>query len=337
MEDAISPEAAVAAHPFTRLDPTTLIEAVEARGLRCDGRLLALNSYENRVWQVGLEDDAPVIVKFYRPGRWSDAAIEEEHAYTMELAAAGLPVVPPLAGPDGRTLYHHGPWRLAIYPRHGGRAPELDNPTHLRQLGRTLARIHNIGATTPFRHRPLIDLERLGTRSRDYLLEHDWLPPELRGAYESLTADLLIAIGAAFARAGDYTRLRLHGDCHPGNILWRDEAPSLVDFDDARTGPAIQDLWMFLSGDREYMSRRLGELIEGYTLFRDFDPRELNLVEALRTLRMMHHAAWLARRWDDPAFPRAFSDITSPRYWDEHILMLREQAAMLQEPPLVLE
>ncbi len=323
-------------HPFSRLTPDTVIGAVESLGYRCDGRLLALNSYENRVWQVGIEEETPLIAKFYRPGRWSDEAIDEEHAFTRELAAAGLPVIAPLAGGVDRTLHRYGEWRLALYPRRGGRAPELDNPEHLEQLGRTLARLHNVGATGGFRHRPAIDIEGLGWQSRRFLLEQDWLPPELVRAYESLTADLLAAVAAAFDRAGDITLLRLHGDCHPGNILWREGAPQLVDFDDARTGPAIQDLWMFLSGDRDYMTRRLGDLLEGYTLFRDFDPRELHLVEALRSLRMMHHAAWLARRWNDPAFPLAFPDIGSPRYWDEHILTLREQAALLQEPPIRL-
>jgi Ser/Thr protein kinase RdoA (MazF antagonist) len=329
--DAHSTDGSIA--HYARLSPDTVLDAVEARGFRCDGRLLALNSYENRVYQVGLEDGGSIIAKFYRPNRWSDAQILEEHVFTQELAAAELPVAAPLAF-DGATLLAHAGYRFALYPRLSGRAPELDRPEALRQLGRLLARIHNIGALEPFRHRPVLSITEFGDDAVCFLLEHGWLPVELRPAYETLTRDLLALIRARFADAGDVRALRLQGDCHAGNILWATDGPWLVDFDDARQGPAIQDLWMFLSGDREYMRARLGELLEGYSAFRGFDARELHLVEALRSLRMLHHAAWLARRWDDPAFPRAFPWFNTQHFWQEHVLSLREQLALLQEPPL---
>jgi Ser/Thr protein kinase RdoA (MazF antagonist) len=320
---------------YARLSPDTVLDAVEASGFRCDGHLLALNSYENRVYQVGLEDGRCLVAKFYRPQRWSDAAILEEHCYTLALAAAELPVAAPLAR-DGVTLLAHAGYRYALYPRLSGRAPELDRPEALRQLGRLLARIHNIGALEPFRHRPGLSVAEFGEEPVRFLLAHGWIPAELRQAYATLTVDLLAGIRRCFTHAGEPHTLRLQGDCHAGNVLWAPDGPWLVDFDDARQGPAIQDLWMFLSGDREYMRARLRELLEGYSAFRGFDARELHLVEALRSLRMLHHAAWLARRWDDPAFPRAFPWFNTTHFWQEHVLSLREQLALLQDPPLSL-
>jgi Ser/Thr protein kinase RdoA (MazF antagonist) len=319
---------------FRGLGPDEILDAVEAAGLRCDGRVNALNSYENRVYQVGVEDGVPVIAKFYRPGRWSDESILEEHAFTLELEAAELPVVAPARGDDGRTLFHAGPHRLALYPRVGGRAPELDDPDHLLMLGRCVARLHNIGALEPFRHRPALDVESFAVEPSRFLLESGFIPDELRESYRVLSGHLIERLEMRFDTAREVRRLRLHGDCHLGNVLMRDGAPFLVDFDDARTGPAIQDLWMFLSGDRPYMTARLNDVLEGYTEFRDFDPRELSLIEPLRTLRLMHYAAWLARRWEDPAFPRAFPWFNARRYWEEHILALKEQLALLDEPPL---
>jgi Ser/Thr protein kinase RdoA (MazF antagonist) len=322
---------------FGRLTPDQLLAAIERQGYRCDGRILALNSYENRVYQVGLEEDAhaPLIAKFYRPQRWSDAAIIEEHRFTLELAAAEIPVIAPLPDAAGATLHHDGPFRFALYPRCGGQAPELDNPRHLEVIGRTLARIHLLGETTRFRHRPALEVASLGREPARYLLDSGLLPKELGPVYRSVVADLLTAIEDRFRLVGEVRTVRLHGDCHIGNILWRDGVPHIVDFDDACQGPAIQDLWLFLSGDRAYRTARLGDLLEGYSQFRDFDPRELHLIEALRSLRLIHYAAWLARRKDEPAFQRAFPWFASPRYWDEHILSLREQRAVLDEPPLV--
>ncbi len=306
---------------------------MENLGFLCDGRLLALNSYDNRVYQIGIEDAEPVVVKFYRPGRWSDTAILEEHAFSEELEDADIPVVAPLRL-RGKTLHEYGGFRLSVSPCTGGRAPELDDEDLLRQLGRLVARIHLIGATSPFRHRPRLDLESFGHRSSEYLLEKSFIPPDLAGVYEGLAEHLFGHIEACFERAGQFREIRLHGDFHPGNVLVARDRLHIVDLDDARTGPAVQDLWMFLSGDRSEQAPQLATLLDGYQEFRDFDARELNLIEALRTLRIMHYAAWLARRWEDPAFKIAFPWFDSPRYWDEHLLSLREQAALMQEPPL---
>jgi Ser/Thr protein kinase RdoA (MazF antagonist) len=322
---------------FQDLTPDELLNAVESQGYRCDGRMLALNSYENRVYQVGLEDAEPVIAKFSRPQRWSDAAILEEHVFTLELAAAEIPVVAPLTADNGQTLHHHGPFRFALYPRRGGRSPELDRADHLEIIGRFIARIHLLGETAVFHHRHSNDItvEALGREPSRYLLGNGFIPAGLEIAYRTLIDDLLPVIGQKFVLAGKPQLLRIHGDCHPSNILWRDETPHIVDFDDARNGPAIQDLWLFLSGDREFQTARLADLLDGYCQFRDFEPRELHLLEALRTLRMIHYAAWLARRWNDPAFPLAFPWFNTSRYWEDHILSLREQRALLDEPPLV--
>jgi Ser/Thr protein kinase RdoA (MazF antagonist) len=319
---------------YARLGPDAVLDAVDAAGFVSDGRLHALNSYENRVYLVGLDDGSMQVAKFYRPQRWSDAAILEEHRFTLELAQAELPVAAPLLDVDGKSLRHHAGYRFALYPRVPGRAPELDRPESLKQIGRLLARIHNRGSLASFTARPRLSIEEFGEEPVRFLLEQAFIPPELREAYATLARDLLSGIRACFARAGEPRTLRLQGDCHPGNVLWGADGPWLVDFDDARQGPAIQDLWMFLSGDRDYMRARLGDLLEGYCAFREFDARELHLVEALRSLRMMHHAAWLARRWEDPAFPRAFPWFNSQRYWEEHLLSLREQFALLQEYPL---
>lgn len=322
---------------FAGLGPDNILDAVEGAGYLCDGRFLALNSYENRVYQVGIENGPPLVAKFYRPGRWLDEAILEEHEFTLELAGREIPVVAPLVNESGKTLYHHGPFRFALYPRKGGRAPDLDSPEHLEQMGRFLARIHALGEVKPFVHRPALGVHHFGVESYQFLLGQGWIPRELEIAYRTLAEDLIKRINDCFARGGNVRTLRLHGDCHPGNILWTDEGPHIVDFDDARMGPAIQDLWMFLSGDREYMNARLMDLLEGYTEFHEFNPRELHLVEALRTLRMMHYAAWIARRWEDPAFPAAFPWFGTGRYWEEHILTLREQAAAMEEPPLHMQ
>jgi Ser/Thr protein kinase RdoA (MazF antagonist) len=320
-------------HPFSLLTPDLVLDALESAGLRCDGRLLALNSFENRVYQVGQEDGAPVIAKFYRPGRWSNEAILEEHAFTEELAGHEIPVVPPLVL-QGGTLHEFSGFRFAAYPRQSGRPPELDDAGTLEWMGRFMGRIHAVGATKPFRHRPALDIDAFGTEPRAYLLANHWIPPELLGAWESVSAQALEGVRHCFERAGGIRTLRLHGDCHMGNVLWTDDGPHFVDFDDCRTGPAVQDLWMLLSGERETMTRQLGDVLAGYEDFHEFDRRELHLIEALRTLRLLHYSAWLARRWDDPAFPAAFPWFNTQRYWQDRILELREQVALMQEPPL---
>jgi Ser/Thr protein kinase RdoA (MazF antagonist) len=321
--------------PYADLDPGTVLDAVEAAGLRTSGHSLALNSYENRVYQVGVEDARPVVVKFYRPGRWPDGAILEEHGFSLELADADVPVVAPLIV-DGETLLRCKGYRYAVYPSVGGRWPELATTEDRATLGRFLGRLHAIGRRREFEARPDLDPDRLGRDSRDWLLDHDWLPAHLADAYESLTDDLLPAVDERFRLAGPVEIGRIHGDCHPGNILWSDGGPLLVDLDDCMSGPAIQDLWMLLSGSRDEMRLQLSDLLEGYTAFSDFDARSLWLIEGLRTLRLIHYTAWLARRWHDPAFPRAFPWFEETRYWEEHVLALREQAAMLQEGPLEL-
>jgi Ser/Thr protein kinase RdoA (MazF antagonist) len=321
---------------YRSLGPDDILDAVESQGIRCDGHLLALNSYENRVYQVGCEDAPPLVAKFYRPGRWSDAAILEEHAFTVELAELEIPVVAPLADERGETLHRHGAYRFALYPRRGGRPPELDDPQMLGQLGRFIARIHQVGSVRSFAHRPVLDIQHFGVESYRFLLAGGFLPRELEASYRALAEELLQGIEACFHAAGAVGRLRLHGDCHPGNILCTEQGLHIVDFDDARTGPAVQDLWMFLSGDRPYMTARLADLLEGYTQFRGFDARELHLLEALRSLRMMHYAAWIARRWEDPAFPLAFPWFGTSRYWQDHIGSLHEQVLLMHEPPLPL-
>jgi Ser/Thr protein kinase RdoA (MazF antagonist) len=320
-------------HPYERLTPEVVLDALDTVGLRGDGRLLALGSYENRVYQVWLEEEPPVVVMFYRPGRWSAAQVAEEHDFVDALAAAEVPAVPPLRM-GGATLHRHDAFDFAVYPRRGGRAPELDDRDVLTRLGTYVARIHVVGAAQPFVARPSISVAALGEDSRDFLLAGAFIPAELRAPYEAVSAQALEGVRAAFDRAGDVARLRLHGDVHGGNVLWTDAGAHFVDFDDARNGPAIQDLWMLLSGDRDAMTAQLRAILEGYERFRVLDAREIGLIEALRTLRLMHYAAWLARRWDDPAFPAAFPWFGTQRYWQDRILELREQVGALSEPPL---
>ena len=320
-------------HPYSALTPDLVVEAIEAVGYASDGRVLALNSYENRVYQVGRDDSTPVVVKFYRPGRWSTPAILEEHEFALELARAELPVVAPEVH-AGRTLFELGGFRYAVYPRQGGRWPELGTKDDRVWMGRFLARIHAIGRMRAFHHRPRLDWRAMGLETADYLLDQGWIPPHLEAAYESLVEDVLGLVERRFAEATPYRMLRLHGDCHPGNVLWTDAGPHFVDLDDCMTGPAVQDLWMLLSGRPEEMSAQLHDLLEGYAEFAYLDYHEISLIEPLRTLRIMHYAGWLARRWDDPAFPRAFPWFEEPKYWEQHVLDLREQLAAMEEPPL---
>ncbi len=322
-----------AQHPFQSLTPSFIMDAVESLGYVCDCRTLALNSYENRVYQVGIEDSEPLIVKFYRPDRWADEQIIEEHRFSVELAEHELPVVAPLANRQGESLFRYGDFRFALYPRKGGHAPEFDDLDNLLIMGRLLGRIHSIGAIRPFAHRPRLDTRSFGYESVALISER-FIPAEYKANYNALTADLLQAIDELMKQLGEVRFIRVHGDCHTGNILWRDDAPHLVDLDDARMAPAMQDIWMMLSGGRLRQTAQLAEILEGYGEFFDFDCRELRLIEALRSLRMLHFSAWLARRWNDPTFPMHFSWFNTARYWGEHILELREQIAALNEPPL---
>jgi Ser/Thr protein kinase RdoA (MazF antagonist) len=329
----LTPAVPSKAPPYAGLTPATVLDALDSVGLRADGRLLALNSYENRVYQIWMENGPPVVAKFYRPARWSAAAILEEHAFTAELAEREIPVVTAIAV-DGRVLHEFQGFRFAAFPKRGGRAPELEDPKTLEWMGRFLGRIHAVGALEPFRDRPAIDITSFGVEPRGYLLAHGFVPPDLVDAWQRVVDLALEGIRRCYDRAGDIRMLRLHGDCHAGNVLWTDDGPHFVDFDDCRMGPAVQDLWMLLSGDRTAMSGQLADVLAGYELFFDFDVRELLILEALRTLRMIHHAAWIARRWDDPAFPAAFPWFSTQRYWQNQILELREQVALMDEPPL---
>jgi Ser/Thr protein kinase RdoA (MazF antagonist) len=319
--------------PFSALTPDSVLDALGSIGLRGDGRLLALNSYENRVYQAGMENGPPLVVKFYRPARWSDAAILEEHAFVATLAEREIPVVPALTI-NGRTLHAFNGFRFSTFTKHGGRAPELDNRDTLEWMGRFIGRIHAVGALEAYCERPALDIQSFGVEPSAYLLEHDFIPAELTEVYRGVVAQALDGVRRGFDRAGSVKKLRLHGDCHVGNVLWTDAGPHFVDFDDSRMGPAIQDLWMLLSGERAEMTWQLADLLAGYEDFYDFDPRELHLIEALRTLRLIHYAAWIARRWDDPAFSVAFPWFNTQRYWQDRILELREQIALMDEPPL---
>ncbi|HEX7814534.1 serine/threonine protein kinase [Dyella sp.] len=309
--------------PYASLDPECVLRAVEACGLWTDGRLLALNSYENRVWQVGIEDAAPVIAKFYRPARWSDEAIVEEHTFAQELTTAEVPLVAPLHI-DGQTLLHHQGYRYTLTPRHGGRAPSLESDEQLQWLGRLIARIHTIGARAPFAHRGDLDRTSHIHVPMQAVLASSLLPAHLQSAYRVAAERVDSAIATRLESVGPVRRLRLHGDCHPGNVLWTDAGPHFVDLDDARNGPAVQDLWMLAHDEHA-----LDVLLEGYQQMRDFDYAELSLIPALRAMRQLHHAGWIAARWPDPAFPAAFPFAAEPRWWEQHVTDLHELADAL--------
>lgn len=353
MQSMTASQTAPGVHPFESLTPDLVLDALASVGLYGDGRQMALSSYENRVYQVHLEDGQPVVAKFYRPGRWTEAQILEEHGFSAELMQAEIPVVGPLCL-QGRTLHHFGGFAFSVSPRRGGRSPELDDPDVLEWIGRFLGRIHTVGERQPFQTRPALDLHTFGEEPRQWLLAHDKVPLDVQGSWsrQSQIALDLIAEYSSLTRAkakkyqGEepILSLRLHGDCHPGNILWTPlespaaagPGPHFVDLDDARMGPAVQDLWMLLSGDRQQRSRQLGALVDGYEQFRPFDRRELALIEPLRTLRLIHYSAWLARRFDDPIFPINFPWFGSSDYWQGQVQMLEEQIEAMQEEPLVV-
>jgi Ser/Thr protein kinase RdoA (MazF antagonist) len=321
--------------PYSALSPEAVLDALEALQFRCDGRVLALNSYENRVYQIGIEDGDPVVAKFYRPGRWSDAAIREEHAFAGELMRQEIPVIAPLSR-DEETLHSHRGFRYAVFPRRGGRWPELGSADDRQWVGRFLGRIHAVGRSAAFKHRVHLDVEELGQRARDFVLDGDWLPDYLAPKYEDVTDALLEEIEARTRNWRGALEGRILGDCHRGNILWTDAGPHFVDLDDCVTGPAVQDLWMLLAGNAAEMSTQLTDVLEGYEQFLPFNRREVALIEPLRALRMIHYSAWLARRWDDPAFPKAFPWFAEPRYWEEHFRALEEQLTAVLAPPLEL-
>lgn len=318
--------------PYQGLTPDMILTAVESAGFICDGRLQALNSYENRVYQVGIENTKPMIVKFYRPQRWSDAAILEEHQFAFELLDHEIPVVAPWQNTQHQTLHHFQQFRFALFPRWGGRALALDDLAQLEWMGRFIGRMHAIGQCRSFEHRQRLTVQRFGHDAFAYIREHDFLPDYLRDNYCSIATIALEKIEQRFAWMQNGKQIRLHGDLHAGNVLWDDAGPHIVDLDDCLTGFAIQDIWMLLSGNDEQMQIEIEHVLRGYNAFHTFDPQELVLIEALRTLRMLHHAAWIARRWHDPAFPAAFPWFNTPQYWQQQLQNLAEQVSLLNEP-----
>lgn len=325
-------------HPYDTLSPDLMLDAVELAGFVPDGHILALNSYENRVMQIGIDAGERrefLVAKFYRPDRWSDEQVLEEHAFSLQLAAAEIPVVAPLRNAAGETLLRHQGFRFALFPRQGGRRPDLEDLDRLEWIGRFIGRIHQTGASRGFEHRPTLTPSGYGGEAARFLIDEGLLPDEFRRHYRELTAQLLARVDRAFAEIAPET-IRLHGDCHAGNILWTDQGPHFVDLDDCRNGPAIQDLWMLLHGDRAEMSLQMSCLLDGYRTFMDFSARELRLIEPLRTLRLIHYAGWLARRWSDPAFPLAFPWFGSHAYWSGHLQDLEQQLHAMEAEPLQL-
>ena len=320
--------------PFQHLSPDVILNAISDCGYVVDGTFIALNSYENRVYQVGIEDDTPVVVKFYRPGRWSNEAILEEHSFSLMLAGNEIPLVPPVKDEEDQTLHEYQGYRFSIFLRKGGRWPELDKRENLSWIGRFIGRIHAVGAVMPFQHRITLGIDNYGVQAYQFLLEKGFLPLELETQYRDTAEEVLQYVEQAYVRAEGFKQIRLHGDCHPGNILWTDQGPHFVDLDDCCTGPAIQDIWMLLSGSHDEMCGQLSAVLQGYCEFMPFDARELHLLEALRTLRMIHYSAWLARRWDDPAFLKNFTWFNTRPYWEEQIHVLQQQSVLINEAPL---
>jgi len=319
--------------PYYQLDPNLIIEALESVGFHCTGSLLALNSYENRVYQVGIEGSLPLIAKFYRPYRWSDDAILEEHQFALELAERDIAVVAPLVLNQNQSLHEYQGFRFALFPRQGGRTLELDNLAHLTWMGRFIGRLHAIGACTSFQHRLTLDTQTYGYQSYYYLMQHNFIPNELRQDYARIIEAVLQKVEQCFQKIDRLNSIRLHGDCHAGNVLWSDSGPRIVDLDDCLMGPAVQDIWMLISGNtEEEVNLQLNAILRGYREFHDFNLAELRLIEALRSLRMIHYSAWLARRWADPTFPLNFPWFNTPRYWQEQLQNLTEQFRLLEYP-----
>ncbi len=317
--------------PYALLTPDVILDAIESRGFVCSGSFLALNSYENRVYQIGLEEAEPMIAKFYRPARWTEATILEEHQFAHELAALEIPVVAPWRDQSGQSLFMHHDFRFALFKRQGGRALELDSLEHLAWMGRFIGRLHAVGAVKDFQHRPTLNVDTYGHKALALLKASELIPAHLRAGYFATANALLKKIQQCFAQVTPLQVIRLHGDTHAGNVLWRDTGPHMVDLDDCLMGPAIQDMWMLLSGDDEQMTIQLNAILKGYREFHDFNRCELNLIEALRSLRMLHYSAWLAKRWDDPAFPLSFPWFNTTVYWQEQWVNLQEQCVLLDQ------
>ena len=324
----------VSEQDYYNLTPDAVLDAIESTGIQLDGSMLTMNSYENRVYRVRDVDGKPLVAKFYRPNRWSDQQIAEEHDFSQQLSDAEIPVVAPLKITLGQSLLYWESYRFSLFECHGGRAPELDDENHLLWLGRYMARIHNVGEITSFKERPTINCETFGHQCLSFLMQGSHIPSSIQLAYETIALQVLEASQKLFDELSGIQTFRIHCDCHPGNILWTDEGPHIVDLDDSRNGPAIQDMWMLLGGDSQTMNERLDVLLEGYEEFREFDQQELRLIEPLRTLRMIHYSAWLSRRWADPSFQHHFPWFAETKYWEEQILGLKEQLAALNDPPI---
>ncbi len=315
--------------PYANLGPDFILDAIESQKYSCTGTFHALNSYENRVYQIGIEDATPVIAKFYRPNRWSDATILEEHQFALELVDYEIPVVAPMISETQETLHHYKGHRFTLFQRWGGRALELDNLDHLEWMGRFIGRLHAVGAVRPFQHRTRIDIQSYGYNSYHFLIDNNFIPDYLKENYCRAVDTLLLKVENCFQQVGSVDHIRLHGDLHAGNVLWDSAGPHIVDLDDCLMGPAIQDIWMLLSGDESEVDIQLKRILDGYSEFHDFNHRELQLIEALRALRMLHHSAWIARRWEDPAFPLSFPWFNTPIYWQEQLRYLNEQSDLI--------
>lgn len=315
--------------PYSTLDPTLILEAIETLGFKCDGSFFALNSYENRVYQIGIEDEAPIIAKFYRPQRWANEAIIEEHQFAAELAEHEIPIIAPIK--INTTLHQHQGFRFALFPRKGGRTLELDNLEQLEWMGRFIGRLHAVGACKTFKHRIKLDINSYGHQPYQFLLNNNFIPAELKQSFIIVIEAILQKIDQIFKQVGAVRYIRLHGDCHPGNILWNNDGPQIVDLDDCLMGPAIQDMWMLLSSHAEAeVEIQLERILRGYKKFYEFDSRELHLIESLRTLRMLHYCAWLAKRWTDPTFPLNFPWFNTAQYWQKQLHDLKEQWELLE-------
>ena len=319
--------------PYQHLGPDTILKALEEQGFRPSGSMIALNSYENRVYQIGLEDESFCVVKFYRPNRWNDKQILEEHSFTNELLEKDLSVIAPYSR-EGETLFSYDDFRFSVFPRQGGHPPNIENKDDLKVLARSIARLHSIGQVTKFKYRNEMDLTKWAAESRESILNQQIIPLEMTAAYDSITLELIDKLGGLIESYKHMKWNRIHGDFHLGNVLWRNNTAHFLDFDDSVNGPPIQDLWMLLSGERNEQEHQLYEILDAYSSFADFDQATLRLVEPLRTLRIMHHAAWIGRRWNDPAFPPAFPWYNTNKYWSDHVLSLRQQLFLLEEPSL---
>lgn len=316
--------------PYATLNPNTILDAIESTGFLCTGSLHALNSYENRVYQIGIENAEPLIAKFYRPHRWSSEAILEEHQFSLELAEQEIPVIAPLIVND-QTLHHHQDFRFSLFPRRGGHALELDNDEQLEWMGRFIGRMHSVSASRSFKRRISLNIQTYGFEPYRLLIEQGFIPDYLTSNFCKTVETALEKITQIFEWVGGLDQIRLHGDCHAANILWRDSGPHIVDLDDCLMGPAIQDIWMLLSGEPKHMELQLEKILNGYYEFHDFNLRERHLIEVLRTLRMLHYSGWLAKRWDDPAFPLSFPWFNTPVYWENMMRNLNEQIDLLDQ------